>query len=733
MSEEVEKTIIEFDLTYGDSAKETEMLTSSLIDLREEITKNKQAQRELKKSGEDNSEQLKKLQTEELKLKDRLTDLNRERKKSVDITKIQAGTLEGLRKQTKALFAEREKVNTQTKEGSRRFAELTKQIKANNDKIKEADQSAGSYTSSIGSYKDALGSLHPQSAGFINSLQNTVSGLKSTRAGIGANTKSLGIFKTALISTGIGAIVVALGSLIVLLQKTQTGTDFLSKTMNQFGAVVDVIIGRFVTFAEGVLAFLSFDFETAFDKMGEAFSDIGEEISGAVEDAERLHEANIQLENDEARLAKNISERKKEIQELILLTRDETASFDERRKALEKANKLELENLNDAIDLQKQKLEIAKLELSSTPETLRTREQVNKITEEETALIDLQTQSLARQRELRNRVNELGNKEAADSKKRADEATKRTEEQRKSIAESQDEDFEMLEESIEKEEEIHQKKLEQDQLYADARLEIERQRLEEEEKLREMAFQSSRLISDTLFSALDANLKHEETRVRDSYDRRLSVLKASFKAGEISQEEYNEKTKVLEQHQAQELYKIELAKFRQKKAQSLANIAIDIAQAVAKVWAESGLAGIVTQALPIAAGVVQAGIVLSQPEPKPPTFREGGNVKSFLIGGNSHEAGGTTFVGSDGSKFEAEKDEAMFITKKGDSTLQALAYINSLNGGRGLDNVSRFYADGGSVLTTGSDVELIERTVAAVLQNVEIVTRVEDIRIFSSG
>jgi 2-keto-3-deoxy-L-rhamnonate aldolase RhmA len=57
-----------------------------------------------------------------------------------------------------------------------------------------------------------------------------------------------------------------------------------------------------------------------------------------------------------------------------------------------------------------------------------------------------------------------------------------------------------------------------------------------------------------------------------------------------------------------------------------------------------------------------------------------------------------------------------------------LAHINSQNGGRGLSSASRYYAEGGSVVTSGTDIELVARVVKETVENLVIVTQVEDIQ-----
>lgn len=87
-------------------------------------------------------------------------------------------------------------------------------------------------------------------------------------------------------------------------------------------------------------------------------------------------------------------------------------------------------------------------------------------------------------------------------------------------------------------------------------------------------------------------------------------------------------------------------------------------------------------------------------------FASGGFIpgyrKSFLLGGNPHSSGGTKFVGSDGTRFEAERNEALVVVNKRDTPmLRTLNSVNSIHG-------RNFLADGGIALRNSrSQVEQI--------------------------
>lgn len=55
--------------------------------------------------------------------------------------------------------------------------------------------------------------------------------------------KVLGTLRVAILATGIGALVIALGAVVTFFTKSQKGSDLLSKAMGVLGAIVDTLVG----------------------------------------------------------------------------------------------------------------------------------------------------------------------------------------------------------------------------------------------------------------------------------------------------------------------------------------------------------------------------------------------------------------------------------------------------------------------------------------------------------
>lgn len=155
-----------------------------------------------------------------------------------------------------------------------------------------------------------------------------------------------------------------------------------------------------------------------------------------------------------------------------------------------------------------------------------------------------------------------------------------------------------------------------------------------------------------------------------------------------------------------------------QKTMALINIGISTAEAIAGIVriattspasVAGGVFSIVAQVATGIATVVAniakatqiiAGIGEAQP-PELQTFEDGGEV--VTVGGKRHRDGGTKFVGSDGTRFEAEQGEKIFVMKRtAAANIGRLSAFNQLYGGNAWDNnMTRYAEDGGLVFDGG--------------------------------
>jgi hypothetical protein len=190
---------------------------------------------------------------------------------------------------------------------------------------------------------------------------------------------------------------------------------------------------------DGLKSMFSGDITGGMKTLKNSISQIGSEMLKETKLAWELKEAMIALGKAETDFTLIQAQRKRQIQELIFLTRDETVSYEEKREALIKANELELANMEDSLRLQREKVKLMELEYDRAEST---EEQRAALIAERVKLEELETSSLARQRELRNRMNELANKEKGEAKKRHDEKLKEIQEEAKAREEANKERIE---------------------------------------------------------------------------------------------------------------------------------------------------------------------------------------------------------------------------------------------------------------------------------------------------
>jgi hypothetical protein len=265
---EMKKAFKGLDLSKSeDIAKLNTLLEQSNL-LSKQKTETTKKQNQVRKEKLALDKQIKDATDENVKGQIRLANA---RKRQKDILKDEviladqsAGTLQKLAAQNRQLRREREALNLETDKGRQRLKEINKQLDLNNkriednsDKLKKQRLNVGNYSSSV---KDAINQsgLFSRQLSMIARVQATLNALTkknvkqqeasaaATKASSQATTglaRGLRILKIALISTGIGAIVVALGSLAAAFFSTQRGADALTSVLRPLKAVFQIFVG----------------------------------------------------------------------------------------------------------------------------------------------------------------------------------------------------------------------------------------------------------------------------------------------------------------------------------------------------------------------------------------------------------------------------------------------------------------------------------------------------------
>lgn len=389
-------------------------------------------------------------------------------------------TLAGLRAETAKLNAEREKVEI----GSKKYKELTKELENNRNAINRADEAAGRFNGNVGNYAGGIQNAFKAMGFDISGVTNAISSASENLTKMGTMAKtafsgaSQGAFslKAALISSGIGAIIVAIGvafaSVTSAIKSSEEASDSWDRSMAAMSGSSNIFMNAFKKLGESITN----DIETI-TIIFAMFSKNARDAIKIASDMDLLVDKKLELDV-------RVANRESRIAELKNRTREKDKyDFNQRKSALLEIQYIEEEKLKDKL----------------------------KIFDEETRLLRLKSQLDGKQSEeekimLSKRIVERKNMEteSALSLKRikGETATYLAEENKAN------------EEDNQKKKELAQKRIEQLQKEAAIRLEIEEQLRVNANTIRENAIKDLDLYFD------------KQKAIRESKDVRAKYMQA---------------------------------------------------------------------------------------------------------------------------------------------------------------------------------------------------------------
>lgn len=364
--------------------------------------------------------------------------------------------LEAVNKSTNISEEDQKKANIAIQKNRAELVKVNKNLQKHGQNLDVTDKQIIKVSESNLSLKDAFGEM-----------------------GGGANkaNKALNILKANPIILLITGLVIAIRGLIKMFSRNEESVDRYNKIMKQLGAIIAEVRARVANFFKAFKNLLTLDFKKFGEEVKESFEGTADAIREAAAAAREIADLEVLVRKEIIATTKAQAERRKRIAELILLTRDETKSFEERRKALQEANALEVANLNEQLALQQKQVDLAEKELAATPEFERSDEQRLKLAQEQAKLLDLETASITRQRELLNRINELENKANAEQLRALNQVKTQQEEILKIKEDAALRSIELFEAEVEAHDAALQAELLAEEEAADKEIEINNQKL----------------------------------------------------------------------------------------------------------------------------------------------------------------------------------------------------------------------------------------------------------------
>ena len=651
----------------------------AVTDLTKSIESNKKATKDLEienkrlaKSGQQNSKQYRENAELIAINKNELSNLTRERKRAINTSNAEKGTLTALRNERAKLTEQR---NRDLKVGSKEFDDQNKRIKGLTQEIKAGEEAGDNFTSSVGKYQNALTSTTGSISAMSPALGGMINGIMgATRAAIAFIATPLGLI--------LSGIALALASVFKYFQRTEEGGDKLAVGMavlsGVFEGLMDVVasLGKilFEVFVNGFkLVVNNFKIQgLALKEVVLGINVAWQKVFGSVEDYEKAQDdlkknteeiikvgkEQVQLVKDTAKavveetdaLVENVgaivektgrtadltraeqalrketrintveeAQRRQDIQKDLLITRDFTVSYEKRREALLRATETEKESL--AV-----KLRLGKLELDQARERFAINnsdaDAADEKADAEAKFIAIKTESFKKQRELSNRLTEQQNRERNEQKQKVkleEETTK------KQINNANDLAILQLEKKRDS--------LTETRAVADAEIAILDEKFaQENQSLRDKLAEenaisleqlNTELANGTLrFASLESiEYEHAQKIIKINEDADAEIIKSDEKVSEEKKKNIEAEKKARQDAAQYNLNVISQVlnaaqtlagdNFELQKAFSIGQAIINTAQGITKAFAQGGALGFATGGAVAAAGAIQVAKIAS--------------------------------------------------------------------------------------------------------------------------
>jgi len=269
-------------------------------------------------------------------------------------------------------------------------------------------------------------------AGEFRVMGVSLNSVKAGMASVGKTAKaSFATIKAGIMSTGIGALLIAVGSLASYFTNTKRGADQLSQAFTAMGAVVDVLTDRLSNVGEALTFIFSGEFRKAGELLKGTFAGITDEIKEEVKAMVELEKRTQALRDADNEFMVQKAKTRQEIEKARLIAEDETKSAAERLKNLKKALELEAKTTEQEIALARERMKIQEEEMALSENLVEDEAELARL---KTEIIEKETASIKMRRRVVTEVNALEREIAAEEKARADEKIKLAEEEEARLA-----------------------------------------------------------------------------------------------------------------------------------------------------------------------------------------------------------------------------------------------------------------------------------------------------------
>ena len=433
--------LIEIKTNMADSLETLVRLQKQLDAVKVEQLKVEAAFKSGQKSREDADKELQALAATQRSLSSDMKSVKKEIDNQTKAYKLNEGSIQQMRAQLANMRKEYEEMS-KAERNSARGDELLTKIQSTTDELKKLEQAQGDYRRSVGQYQNAIKNLSPVLSEVFGKFAELSKGTMNVgvafKNGI-TQVKAFGAQLLKLLANPIVAIIAAIAAVVMKLvdsfKKNDEAMTELNAAFAAFKPVLDVIEKGFQKLVGVVTKVVS--------AIGKVVKGVMSAIPGMKEyaDAEEdIVRSTDALEESERQYSENHEQREAEIAELREKAVDgENYTFKQRKEFLEKAGKLEQDDLKERKTIAAEKVRIAEkqalLEIGEAEMTAEawgklTDEQKDHITELRNELAQADKEYSTAARKLKKEQNSLDSQEESERKQRAREAAAAAKERR---------------------------------------------------------------------------------------------------------------------------------------------------------------------------------------------------------------------------------------------------------------------------------------------------------------
>lgn len=348
-----EKIILEIAIDNEAARKNAILLNKQLIEQRKAL-------KQLQKTTDETAKNTEEYAEAELELKNEISQTSKELRLNNNVLKANEGSKAANSAQTSILIERSKQLDQTTEEGRKEFERLSTIIGKNTQVLKDQEATQNNFRRNVGNYTNSIIEASNASDLFGGKTAQLGGVFKTATAGIKGATLGFKGLKGAIVATGIGALLIALTSLVALLTSTRKGAQFVEKALGLIGGVTTELIKGFSDFGAAIVGVIN-GTTSLTDALGSFFNIFDpERIAEGAKAGLEAAESNIKQRESIRALTVEIAKNQNIAEQNRKIRDDETKSLQERLEANDRV--LEAEKARTSGQLQLTGLRIQAIE-----------------------------------------------------------------------------------------------------------------------------------------------------------------------------------------------------------------------------------------------------------------------------------------------------------------------------------------------------------------------------------